>query len=414
MARHLSRHADVHVVSGGYSDLGPADLPGLQADQITTCLFTRPGEIARRDAVSFPVVGMSDVMPYPSATWGELTDEQLDEYLERFASALTLAVTRFDPTVIHVNHAWFLASLVRFLFPSIPVVISAHGTDGKQFRAHPRLREYVRPWIASAHGVFAISEESRTQLQEEYVLSPDRIHMGGYGFDPEVFTPFAETGRYSVLEALGVPPEARHAPLILAIGKFVSWKGFEELIAAVRMVADQTGPVTCVIIGEGSESSRRQLEETIRRLGLGQMCFLPGSRPQPVVAGALRAADVFVLPSYDEPWGLVLMEALACGVPVVFANRGAPAEYVSRTLIDRGLAQPVDPIRLRDDGEPYDRDERERYVSRIRTGLRSILEVGVTNVERRTIAESVGHLCWESLSRQALAVYAALKSSEDI
>lgn len=404
MARHLSHSAEVHVVAAGYDVLGPIELPELEPHRITTCRFTRPGEAPAPDAVSFPIVGMSDTMPYPSTTWGELDSTQTNEYLTRFAAALAVAGRTFGPTAIQVNHAWLLASLVRLQFPTVPVVVSAHGTCGKQLRNHPRFSDYVTQWISSSHGVLAISEESRTQLSEEYGVAAERIHMGGYGFDPRVFTPDRSRDDRSSLNRLGVPEEGRNDPLILAIGKFVDWKGFAELIDAVRATNESIGPVTCVIIGEGSKESRRRLEEKVREAGLAGRCLLPGAQPQRVLAAALRSADVFVLSSYDEPWGLVLMEALACGSPVVFANRGAPREYVSSSLVERGLASPVKPILLDESSEPLGPAERGLYSERLRRGIESILRSRVTDSDRRSIADSVAHLRWERLATQVLNI----------
>jgi hypothetical protein len=79
--------------------------------------------------VSFQIPGMSDVMPYDSSKFCDLSEENLIEYETAFSMLLKRAVELFKPDLIHCHHLWIISSLTRRLFPHIPLVMTCHGSD---------------------------------------------------------------------------------------------------------------------------------------------------------------------------------------------------------------------------------------------------------------------------------------------
>ena len=88
--------------------------------------------------------------------------------------------------------------------------------------------------------------------------------------------------------------------------------------------------IMAIIVGEGDPDSRSELEAFIAAKGLGDDVLLPGKVEREVLPDIYRAGDLYVLPSHVEPYGLVLMEALACGTPAVAGNVGGMPDQVSR------------------------------------------------------------------------------------
>ena len=81
--------------------------------------------------VSYQIPGMSDVMPYESTRFCDLSEEDLCEYENAFSEILRHAVSRFNPDIIHSHHLWIVSSVARRLFPDIPLVTrSRHGVSG--------------------------------------------------------------------------------------------------------------------------------------------------------------------------------------------------------------------------------------------------------------------------------------------
>jgi len=83
----------------------------------------------------FEIVGMSDVMPYPSKRWRDLSALEVENYEKVFAAKLTSLVQDLQPDLIHSHHLWILTALTRRVFPRLPLVATCHGSDLRQFHS---------------------------------------------------------------------------------------------------------------------------------------------------------------------------------------------------------------------------------------------------------------------------------------
>ena len=350
IAREMIRQGvDFHILCAGYESLGSAHFPGVPRDRIETCRFTPEGETPEPGSIKTPVSGMSVGMPYPVMAFRDRTEAQLCDWLQGFGTRIAEGVARLQPDVIHVNHLWFLNALARLAAPWIPLVASAHGTAYKLIQDAPRFRDLVVPCVSSADHVLAISPESVRECIDTFRIPRERISIEGYGFEPDLFHYRPANGARVVREILGIDP-APGDRIALAVGKFVDWKGFREFAVAVGRLRKQGVPVTGIVVGEGSPENRAALESFLAKKGLAGMFHLPGKVPRETLPDIYRAADVYVLPSHVEPFGMVLMEALACGAPVVAARAGGPPHFVPKALLGSGLAALVDPVVFAPDG----------------------------------------------------------------
>ena len=125
-------------------------------------------------------------------------------------------------------------------------------------------------------------------------------------------------------ERLGLSAEKK---IIFALGYLIKRKGFNYLIDAMKQICSQRNDVTCYIGGVGSE--RGSLQGQIDRLHLMENVRLIGSVPSEVLSLWMNACDLFVLPSLSESFGVVQIEALACGKPVVATRNGGSEEVIT-------------------------------------------------------------------------------------
>jgi glycosyltransferase involved in cell wall biosynthesis len=125
-----------------------------------------------------------------------------------------------------------------------------------------------------------------------------------------------------------VAPETRDRPYVLAIGRHVPQKGFDVLIDAYAgiLAANRDAP-DLVIAGDGPE--RERLEKLAADRGLGDRIGFPGRCDRPRTAALFRGCELFVLPSRHEPQGIVCLEAMAAGKPVVATRVGGVPEIVT-------------------------------------------------------------------------------------
>lgn len=265
----------------------------------------------------FPVTGMSDVMPYKSSRFKDMTEEEIDLYESAFEKKLKESVESFKPDVIHCHHLWLVTSLTRKLFPHIPVTATSHGTDLRQFHNIPGLRDRVKKGCSKLDHIMALSEVQKDEISELFDFSPDNITVVGGGYERNRF--------YK-----GVKSETEPVELMYA-GKISSAKGIPWLVEALESIKEL--PWHLNVVGGGSGDDYERCIEMIKRLG--DRASIHGRLPRhEQVAQMMRKSHVFVLPSLFEGLPLVLLEALASGCRIVSTSLPGVTEVLGN-LDDR-------------------------------------------------------------------------------
>ena len=275
----------------GVSDTG-RPVAGLSGDQ---CCFVQFG----RPPLDFLIPGMSDVMPYPSSRFRDLTRSMIADYEETFGATVVKAVARFRPDIIHSHHLWLLTATTRRLLPEMKLVTSCHSTDLRQLRLCPHLQERVVPDCHQVNRVLALGEEQRARIVELYGIDSGRIDIVGGGFDLDRFT-------FSQKQGAG-PVQ------ILYAGKLSLAKGVDWLLLTIAKLA--SNDIHLHLAGSGSGDEERRCLALAARLG--SRVTVHGRLAQADLAELMRRCHIFVLPSFYEGLPLVLLEALASGCRLV-------------------------------------------------------------------------------------------------
>jgi glycosyltransferase involved in cell wall biosynthesis len=252
---------------------------------------------------------------------------------------------RWQPDLIHANS-------VRPALIALPVARALRRP------AVLYVRDCLPPSVVTARlqallidhsdGVLAISRHVAEVFDPErrarLIVADDPVDLTG--FDPGRFD------REAARERLGI---ALDAPVLTLVGQITPWKGQEEAIRALATVRRAHPTATLLIVGEAKFVSRatrydnvayvRRLEDLAAELGLEDAVRFLGERPD--VAEILCAADVSLVPSWEEPFGRVVVEAMAMGLPVVATSVGGPAEVIDDG-VDGVLVPPRRPDALAD------------------------------------------------------------------
>ena len=279
--------------------------------------------------------------PRSTVSFGDLTPEQLEMYKDAFTRAIDEEVERDRPDVIHGQHVWILPSLAAG--KGVPIVLTAHGTDLMGYDKWPHLREYADRVMAECRSVISISKDNCELIRERFPYAADKIVMMRNGYDPSIFYPENDS-REEVLAKYGITPEdLRERKLVCFAGKLTRFKGVDILLDSLKRV-EEMEKVFTIIAGDGEE--REHLREQAARLGLDKTVRFLGNVDMNTLRKLYNISDVSVVPSRREPFGLVALEAMACGVPVVASDQGGLPDFVNNDV--GALARPEDPEDLAD------------------------------------------------------------------
>jgi glycosyltransferase involved in cell wall biosynthesis len=197
--------------------------------------------------------------------------------------------------------------------------------------------------MARGERVVAISSFIAAYLEANYGIIPPRVRIIHRGVDTDIFDP-AAVGPPRLVRLAGDWRLPEDRPVVLMPGRLTRWKGQLVLIEALARLG--TKDLTCVIVGsdQGRTGYRRELDQAVARLGLGDIVHLVGDCGD--MAAAYMLADVVVSASTDpEAFGRVIVEAQAMGRPVIATDHGAARETV-RDGETGWLVPPGDPDTL--------------------------------------------------------------------
>lgn len=198
----------------------------------------------------------------------------------------------------------------------LPFVAGARGSD---LRVRDAIsRRLTRPVVQRAGRLLVVSEDLGRVAVDQYQADPARIRVIPNGCDSAIFRP---GDRGAARAAFALPADAE---VVLYVGRLVAEKGLRELMDATRLLAPSRPALKVVLVGEGPLQD--ELAERIARDNLD--VTLAGAQPPVEVARWMAAADLVTLPSYSEGHPNVLVEALACGRPVVSTPVGGIPEVV--------------------------------------------------------------------------------------
>lgn len=239
----------------------------------------------------------------------------------------------------------------------IPLIITAHGTDLIGFQKSERFRVQACKAFDTADAIITISKDS-TALVNKLFGEPEKVHLVRNGYDPTVFYP-DESSVAEVLAHFDI--DGDYDDIVSFAGKFAHFKGIDILLNAAALY--ERDGVATIIAGDGELFG--EMTALAKELGLRHVHFVH-NQPHDVLRHLYSCATVSLLTSRNEPFGLVAIEALACGAPVIASDEGGPLDIITPEV---GLLfQSENPedlareVQLVLDGDiDFDREEVARY-----------------------------------------------------
>ena len=255
----------------------------------------------------------------------------------------------------------------------VPVCVSARGTDINLFSTLPHIRPLIVETLQRAQAIIAVSAALKNRMVE-LGIAAEKIAVIRNGIDAQYFYPREQV---AARQKLGLPLDAK---IIVTVSALVALKGIDRLIDAMPLMSKPDARL--YVIGQGPE--RAALQARIAQHNLTERITLVGAKPQTELGDWYAAADVFALASHREGCPNVVVEALACGTPVVASDVGGVSELVTD---DRyGFLVPANEANA------------AGFATRLQTALQK-------DWSQKVIAESGGARGWDDVAKDVLAYW---------
>jgi glycogen(starch) synthase len=298
---------------------------------------------------------------------------------------------RYDFDLVHC-HDWLVAVAGDHLANRFrcPLAVTIHATEYGRHQGwvdkHPQSHIHgIERWITNrADGVIACSAYMREHIADVFGLEESQVAVIPNGIDPADLVPVDDL---DTLRSRFAAPDER---LVLLVGRLVYEKGFQLALEALPGLIERVGNVRFIVAGSGT--AEHELREQATRLGLDDHGTFVGWIGDDVLHSLYRIADLTVVPSIYEPFGLVALEAMASGCPCLVADTGGLREVV-----------PNDDVGL-------------RFRSRDPDSLGQMAERLLTDDELRDrlVAEASEHVLtfdWADVARQTADLYRGLATA---
>jgi glycogen synthase len=335
--------------------------------------------------------------------------EKLYDALHR---SLDMAFALENADIIHC-HTWYThfagCLLKRFLM--VPLFLTTHSLEPHRPWKREQLGKgyEVSSWIEKtaykdADGVIAVSESMKHDVCRLYGVAVNKVRVIPNGIDTERYRPTSKPDR---VRAYGIDPKR---PYVLMVSRLTKQKGILHFLTAARHLKPGVQVVLCASAPD-TPSFLTEIEHVVSSLNQERersLIWVGETVPLDDLISIYSHATVFVCPSVYEPFGLINLEAMACGTPVVASAVGGIPEVVLHG--ETGRLVPFEP-RGKDNPEPKDPDAFARDLAKEINGLLSSpgIRQEMTEKARKRVET---HFSWYAVARKTLDFYRALSEQK--
>ena len=337
-----------------------------------------------------------------------IQDSRYQKLLDTLFRNITMTGSVKETDIVHC-HTWYThlaGSLMKQIY-NVPLVITTHSLEPQRPWKEEQLGSAYRAstWIEktayqNADGVIAVSQSMKIGVHDLYQVPFEKIRVIPNGIDVHQYQP---TLNPAVLKFYHINPDK---PFILFVGRISRQKGIIHLINAIKYLSRDIQIVLCAGAPDTEEIGKEMTErvEEAQTQTQNDIIWIRQWIPKSDLIVLYSHASLFVCPSIYEPFGIINLEAMACGTPVVASAVGGIPEVIIQG--ETGLLVPFEPINTQS-WEPRDP---EKFSKDLANAINSLLsspeKIKTMGAKSRERVEK--HFRWKSIGHQTLEFYKEL------
>ncbi len=253
----------------------------------------------------------------------ELYGPNMNDAVMRFAEMSVAMTADVEPDVVHC-HDWmtYAAAIKAAQYHDVPLIAHIHATelDRTDFHPNPWIRDQEVRGLMAADRVIAVSQYTKDLIVNHYGIPAHKISVVHNGHDQPVM----------VNTDIITNQPAKKSPIVLFLGRLTVQKNPWQFLETAKVIHELRPDVQFVMAGEGG--MQNELMEQACELGLSDCVTFTGKVSRNDVSALYQQSSCFVMPSLSEPFGLVALEAIGHGVPVVLSKQSGAAEVIEHSF----------------------------------------------------------------------------------
>lgn len=295
--------------------------PNIDFMKVTSALHYKPSDITfSYDSLRYDEAGISEFVGSVS----------MAEQMNLYETAVGRIAELGEYELIHA-HDWmtFRAALRAREKLNVPVILHVHSIERDRAggnAGNPLVREIEATCMLLADQVVAVSQHTKNMIVRDYGIPADKIIVAHNSLNPWELAPLDSQNAYHYLtrkKELGYR-------VVANVGRLTIQKGLPNLLSAAKAVIDRAPKTLFLIVGSGE--MEYELMEQAARLGIGKNVIFTGFLRGKAWRDAYAIADLFVMPSISEPFGLTPLEAIGYGTPSLISKQSGVSEVINNCL----------------------------------------------------------------------------------
>lgn len=270
----------------------------------------------------------SDPSYVPAGSFRPFHGQKIKFVIQNFLESL-----KADELIIgHMNLA-AVGVLFKLFRPGKKLTVICHGIE--VFEPVSGLQKIL---LRKADRLLAVSSFTKNKLIQQQQMPAEKISIFPNTLDPHFQLPSAFSKPSFLKERYGIGENEQVIFTLTRLNSAEGYKGYDKVISVLPQLVKSGQPFKYILAGKADETEQKRMEEFIAAGGLQQYVLMPGFIADEEVTAHYLLADVFVMPSKGEGFGIVYLEAMACGLPVIAGNKDGSTEALQfgelGTLID--------------------------------------------------------------------------------